>query len=57
MIEPKKETPKGAVCLVFERVNTGGMALTVFELLTDSFATNDFQLREDWNAREKRLMT
>lgn len=55
VIELKKETPKEAVCLVFERVNTGGVALTVFELLTAAFAADDFQLRDDWNAREKRL--
>jgi hypothetical protein len=55
LIELKKETPKEAVCLVFERVNTGGVALTVFELLTAAFAADNFQLRDDWNAREKRL--
>ena len=55
VIELKKETPKEAVCLVFERVNTGGVALTVFELLTASFAAEDFQLRDDWSARERRL--
>ncbi len=55
VIELKKETPKEAVCLVFERVNTGGVALNVFELLTASFAADDFQLRDDWNDREQRL--
>ena len=55
VIELKKETLKEAVCLVFERVNTGGVALTVFELLTASFAADNFQLRDDWNAREARL--
>jgi hypothetical protein len=55
VIELKKETPKEAVCLVFERVNTGGVALTVFELLTAAFAADNFQLRDDWNAREQRL--
>jgi hypothetical protein len=55
VIELKKETPKEAVCLVFERVNTGGVALNVFELLTASFAADDFQLRDDWNEREQRL--
>ena len=55
VIELKKETPKEAVCLIFERVNTGGVALTVFELLTASFAADNFQLRDDWNAREQRL--
>ena len=55
VIALKKETPKQAVCLVFERVNTGGVPLTVFELLTASFAAENFQLRDDWNAREQRL--
>lgn len=55
VIELRKETPKEAVCLVFERVNTGGVALTVFELLTASFAADDFQLREDWDVREQRM--
>ncbi len=36
-------------------MNTGGVALSVFELLTASFAADDFQLRDDWNAREQRL--
>ena len=31
------------------------MALNVFELLTASFAADDFQLRDDWNEREQRL--
>lgn len=55
VIKLKKETPKEAVCLVFERVNTGGVALTVFELLTATFAADNFQLREDWQVRERRL--
>lgn len=55
IIELKKQTPKEAVCLVFERVNTGGVALTVFDLLTASFAADNFQLRDDWTARELRL--
>ena len=55
MIRLSKETPKEAVCLVFEKVNTGGVTLTVFELLTASFAADNFQLREDWNSREERL--
>lgn len=51
----RKETPKDAVCQVFEKVNTGGVALTVFELLTATYATDDYNLRDDWTAREKRL--
>ena len=55
VIELDKETSKEAVCIVFEKVNTGGVTLTVFELLTASFAADNFQLREDWIAREERL--
>jgi hypothetical protein len=51
----RKETPKEAVCQVFEKVNTGGVSLTVFELLTATFAADDYNLREDWAARSKQL--
>lgn len=43
-----RETPREAVCKVFENVNTGGVALTVFELVTATFATYKFDLRKDW---------
>ena len=55
LIELKRETPKEAVCQVFEKVNTGGVSLNVFELLTATFAADDYNLRDDWAAREKRL--
>ena len=51
----KKETPREAVCTVFEKVNTGGVVLDVFELLTAMFAATEFDLRQDWEARYKRL--
>jgi hypothetical protein len=54
-IELLNETPKEAVCQVFEKVNTGGVTLTVFELMTATFAVNNFNLREDWTARQQRL--
>lgn len=52
-IELAKSTPKEAVCQVFEKVNTGGVSLSVFELLTATYAADDFNLRDDWNARHK----
>lgn len=55
VIELIQGTPKEAVCQVFEQVNTGGVTLSVFELVTATFAADDFQLREDWNARQQRL--
>ncbi|MGA2165570.1 MAG: DUF262 domain-containing protein [Solirubrobacteraceae bacterium] len=50
-----KESPKDAVCQVFEKVNTGGVSLTVFELLTATFAADDFDLREDWKRTHEAL--
>ena len=41
VINLEKETPKEAVCTVFEKVNMGGVALTVFELVTASFAAEN----------------
>jgi hypothetical protein len=51
----RKETPREAVCTVFEKVNTGGIVLDVFELLTATFAASEFDLRKDWDTRRKRL--
>ncbi len=54
-IELTKNTQKEAVCQVFEKVNTGGVSLTVFELMTATFAADDFDLRQDWAERQERL--
>lgn len=48
VIQLDKETPKEAVCQIFENVNTGGVPLTVFELVTATFAADGYQLRQDW---------
>ncbi len=55
VIELAKDTPKEAVCAVFEKVNTGGVTLTVFELLTATFAADGYELRKDWSERESKL--
>ncbi len=58
VIELGKQTPKEAVCTVFEKVNTGGVVLNVFELATASFAVDDsFSLRDDWAERRNRLFS
>jgi len=51
VIQLKKETSKEAVCLVFEKVNTGGVPLSVFELATATYAADGFNLRDDWFGR------
>ena len=57
VINLEKDTPKEAVCTVFEKVNTGGITLSVFELATASFAADaeNFSLRDDWATRRQRL--
>ncbi len=54
-IELTRNTPREAVCQVFEKVNTGGVTLTVFELMTATFAASEFNLRENWEARSNRI--
>lgn len=54
MISLGKTTSKEAVCLVFEKVNTGGVPLSVFELVTASFAADGFNLRDDWYGSKSR---
>ena len=51
VIELGSGTPRQAVCQVFEKVNTGGVTLTVFELLTATYAADDYDLRDDWETR------
>ena len=54
-IEIGKQTPREAVCLIFEKVNRQGMKLNVFELLTASLAAQGFQLRKAWKETYARL--
>ena len=63
-IELDESTSKGAVATVFEKVNTGGLSLNVFELLTATFAGDkahfdaygtDFRLNDDWQETHKRF--
>lgn len=61
-IELDTQTSKSAVATVFEKVNTGGLPLNVFELLTATFAGDpkyyeehgtDFRLNDDWEKTEE----
>lgn len=60
-IELDRNTGKDAVATVFEKVNQGGVRLTVFELLTAKFAGDahyfsqhdtDFRLKDDWTSTQ-----
>jgi hypothetical protein len=63
-IELDNATSKSAVATVFEKVNTGGLALNVFELLTATFAGDkayfdahgtDFRLNDDWKETQTKF--
>ena len=54
VIQLHKATSKEAVCLVFEKVNTGGVPLNVFELMTATFAADNYNLRDDWYGSKER---
>ena len=47
-----RSTSKEAVCVVFEKVNTGGKALDAFELVTAMYAASGHELRKDWYGDE-----
>lgn len=47
-----RSTSKEAVCVVFEKVNTGGKPLDAFELVTAMYAAEGHELRKDWYGDE-----
>ena len=49
VIRLDQENGREAICLIFEKVNTGGKPLDTFELLTAIYAAEKFYLREDWS--------
>jgi hypothetical protein len=52
VISLDRGTSKDAVCVVFEKVNTGGKALDAFELVTAMYAADGHELRKDWYGDE-----
>ena len=48
VISLDRSTSKEAVCVVFEKVNTGGKPLDAFELVTAMYAAAGHELRKDW---------
>lgn len=53
IIQLSKDNKKEAVCLVFEKVNTGGVPLSVFELVTATYAADGTNLRDEWYGNEQ----
>lgn len=55
VIQLRDSLPKEAVCQVFEDTNTAGCDLNYFDLMSSSYCTADFSLRDDWKQRENRF--
>ena len=55
IISLERTTDKEAVCRVFEKVNTGGVVLNTFELVTATYAADDFELPAHWAAIQDEL--
>ena len=53
VINLDRSTSKEAVCVVFEKVNTGGKPLDAFELATAMYAASGHELRKDWFGDDK----
>lgn len=53
IIRLDRTNSREAICLVFEKVNVGGKKLDAFELVTAIYASDRFDLREDWNGTTK----
>ncbi len=49
VIQLTKDTSREAVCQIFENVNTGGVPLTVFELVTAMYAAEGADIRKEWD--------
>ena len=49
IIKLDKNNSREAICLVFEKVNVGGKKLDAYELVTAIYASDEYDLREDWN--------
>ena len=50
-----RSTSKEAVCVVFEKVNTGGKALDAFRLVTAMYAAAGHELRKDWYGDDSKM--
>lgn len=54
-VELQQGTPLHAICHIFERVNSSGVTLTVFELLTALLWTQGKHLRDIWEEAKEKL--
>lgn len=54
IIRLDRRNSREAICTVFEKVNVGGKKLDAFELVTAIYASDEFDLRADWEGGDKK---
>ena len=57
VIQLRDSLPKEGVCQVFEDTNTSGCDLNYFDLMSSSYCTAGFSLRDDWKQRKNRFQS
>lgn len=55
VIELRADVPLGAICHIFEKVNSTGVPLDVFDLCTAILWAQNFHLNEEWEKTRKNL--
>ena len=55
VIALENSNTKEAICVVFEKVNTGGKALDAFELVTAMYSAEGHELRKDWYGNDEQI--
>jgi len=55
VVELRPDMPLGAICHIFEKVNSTGVPLDVFDLCTAILWAQNFYLNEEWDKTRKEL--
>ncbi len=55
MVELRPDLPLGAICHIFEKVNSTGVPLDVFDLCTAILWAQGFELNEEWKRTSHKL--
>lgn len=55
VVELRQDMPLGAICHIFEKVNSTGVPLDVFDLCTAILWAQGFYLNEEWATTRKRM--
>src|SRR5262249_30828126 len=55
VVQLRADMPLGAICHIFEKVNSSGVELDVFDLCTAILWAQNFHLNEEWKKTSRQL--